>query len=113
VKQKNRRVSLEVGEDVTMGDIMLLSKRVVIGHARGLHLSVGFLKNWALEHWGSIVSNTPIISKLAKGWFMFLLSMKEEVDVLVKGSWEMAGVPIVLRKWTPIFDVGHARVEKN
>lgn len=74
VKQKNRRVSLVVGEAMTMGDISLLFEWVVVGHANGRHLIFEFLKKWAMEHWGSLVSNPPVISRLAKGWFMFLLS---------------------------------------
>ena len=37
-----------------------------MGHARGHNLSVGFLKNCAMENWGSIVSNPTVISRLAK-----------------------------------------------
>lgn len=68
-------------------------------------MSLGSLRKWASTNWGSKVSSLPEVTKLMKGWFMFLLSSKEDVDTLLTGMWEMAGVPIVLCHWSPIFDV--------
>lgn len=33
------------------------------------------------------------------------MASKDDADRMVSGIWEMAGVPIVLRKWSLIFDV--------
>lgn len=66
VKKKSSRVSLAIGESVTMGDISLYSGRAMVGHTCGCHLSVWFLRKWASNQCGSIVSNPPIISRLAK-----------------------------------------------
>ena len=67
-----------------MEDISLYSKRALVGHARGRHVSVGFLIKWVLTQWGSIVSTPCEISRLEKGWVLFILSSQEEVDLLVK-----------------------------
>lgn len=93
-----------MGDGVMMANVSIYSKRALVGHARVRHLSLGFLRKWEITNWGSMVSSPPEVSRLAKGWFIFLLYSKVEVDTLLEGMWEMAGVPIVLRKWSPIFD---------
>jgi hypothetical protein len=102
--QKKRVPSVAVGDRVTMDNVTTYSERALVGHARGRHFSLGFLRKWAITNWGSKVSLPPEVSKLIKGWFVFLLSSKEAADTLLVGMWEMVGLPIVLRKWTPIFD---------
>lgn len=65
-------------------------------------MCLGFLRKWENTNWGSKVSSMPKVSKLMKGWFIFLMSIKEEVDLMLIGMWEMVEVPIVLHKWSPI-----------
>lgn len=55
----------------------------------------------------------PEVTKLVKGWFMVLLPSKEEVETLLKHNWEMAGIPIILRRWTPIFDAAQIKTGKE
>ena len=53
------------------------------------------------------------VSKLMKGWFMFMLSSKDEAESLMSDTWEMAGVPIMLWCWCPIFDVAQSKTRKE
>ena len=81
-----------------MEDMYTYVDRDLVSHARGQHLSLGFLQNWAITNSRSKVSSSPEVKKLMKGWLAFLMSSKEEADMLRIGLWEMVRVPIVLHK---------------
>lgn len=106
--RKKRVSSLAIGDGVDLEDMSTYANRAQVGHARGRNLSQGFLKKWVITNWGSKVSSLPEVSKLMKGWFVFLMASKEDVDLMLTGMWEMVGVPIVLCKWSPIFDAARA-----
>ena len=101
--RKKRVSSLTIGGGVSIEDISSYVEWPLVEHARGQHLSLVFLKKWETTSRGSKVSSPPKVTKLMKGWFVFPMSSKEEVDMFLEGMWEMAGVPIVLRKRSPIF----------
>lgn len=111
--RKNRVLSLALGEGVALEDMSTYAERDLVGPAQGRNLCQGFLKKWVSSNWGSQVSVFPEVSKLMKGWFVFLMASREDADRLVSSRWEMAGVPIVLRKWSPIFDAARAKAEKE
>lgn len=93
---RKRVPSLAVGDGVMMENLSIYSKHALDGHARGKHLSLGFLIKWAITNWGSKVSSPPVVSRMTKGWFVFLLSSKVEANTVLAGMWEMARVPIML-----------------
>lgn len=111
--RKKRVYSLAIGDEASMEDISTYSYRYLPDHPRGRHLSLGFLWKWEITNWGSKVSSPLEVTKLMKGWFTFLISSKEEVDMLLTSLWEMVGVPIVLHKWSPIFYDAWEKVEKE
>ena len=53
------------------------------------------------------------VTKLTKGWFVFLISSKEEANILLTGLWEMVEVPIVLHKWPHIFYVAWEKAKRE
>ena len=111
--RKKGVLSLALGDDVALEDMSTYVERALVGHAQGRNLSLGFLKKWVNTNWGSQVSTLPEVSKLMKGWFVFLMASKEDADRMVLGRWEMVGVPIVLHKWSLIFDDARAKAEKE
>lgn len=111
--KKKRVSSLALHDGVAMEDMTTYADRALFGHARGLNLSLGFLRKWAITNYGSKVSSLLEATKLMKGWFVFLMSSKDEADMMLTDMWEMVGVPIVLHKWSPIFDVAWEKAEKD
>lgn len=113
VVRKKRVHSLALGVGVAVVDKPIYVDQALVGHARGRNLSKSFLRKWVEENWGSQLSTLLVVNNLMKGWFSFLMASKDDVDRMVLGRWEMAGVPIVLRKWSPIFDAAKERVGKE
>lgn len=111
--RKKRVLSLDLGDSVALEDMSTYAERALVGHARGRNLSLGFLQKWVNTNCGSQVSTLSEVSKLMKGWFVFLMASKEDVDQMVSGRWEMVGVPIVFCKWSLIFDVAQAKAKKE
>lgn len=56
-------------------------------------------------NWSGKVQTLPRVTKLMKGWFLFMMSSMDEA--------EMVGVPIVLRRWSPIFDASQTKMRKE
>lgn len=111
--RKKRVHSLALGAGVVVVDMPIYVDRALVGHARGRNLSRSFLRKWVEENWGSQLSTLLVVNKLMKGWFSFLMASKDDANRVVLGRWEMAGVPIVLRKWSLVFDVAKERAGKE
>lgn len=77
---KKRVLSLALGKGVAIEDMSTYVKRALVGHVRGRNLSLGFLKKWVTSNWGSQVSTLLEVSKLMKGWFVFLMASKEDAN---------------------------------
>jgi len=104
VSTRPRKGKLVLGLDVEMAEAEDFSKVAVVGHARGRRFSIGFLRRWVAGQWMSLVPCAPEIRVLTKGWFSFIFHSSAEVDAVLRRHWEMAGVPIILKRWTPFFD---------
>ena len=59
------------------------------------------------------MNQPPGIWVLTKGWFAFILQNKREVAAVTTHPWEMNGVPILLKSWTPFFDSKTEKVAKE
>jgi hypothetical protein len=70
-----------------------------------------FLRSWVDNTWGANITRPPSIRLLAKGWFAFLFSAREDVSWVLSKIWSMVGTPIVLKRWTPNFDAKRERVD--
>jgi hypothetical protein len=87
-----------------MDEVPSFVERDLVGHARGRNLNQSSLNKWVADSWGSVISPLPEVTKLVRGWFLVLLESKQEADTLLQKNWIMVGVPIILRRWTPLFD---------
>lgn len=106
-------LTLAIGDRVTMEEAPLFVDRALVGHARGRNLSIGFLRRWVESNWSNKLPSLARVSKRMKGWFMFMMLSKEKAESVLSSLWEMAGVPIVLWWWSPIFDVALTKSGKK
>lgn len=111
VTSRPRKDKLVLGIDVEMVEVEDLSKVAVVGHARGKHFSIGFLRRWVATQWKVLVPISLEIRVLTKGWFSFIFHSSTEVEVVLRRHWEMNGVPIILKRWTLFFDSKTEKVE--
>jgi len=83
----------------------------MVGQARGKWLGTYLLRSWMEKSWGSNLSAPPKIRLLAKGWFAFVFTASSDVSWVLSKTWSMVDTPIVLKHWTPSFDVKRERVD--
>jgi len=74
-------------------------------------LGTTFLHSWVDKSWGTKLSSFPSIWLLAMGWFSFVFKASSDLDWVLSKNWTIAGTPIVLKCWTPIFDAIRERVD--
>ena len=48
---------------------------------------------------------------LTKGWFGFRFNCASDVEKILVKHWSYGAVPILLKKWTPLFDADSERLE--
>lgn len=96
-----------------MDEVPSFAERALVGHARGRNLNQSSLNKWVADTWGYVISPLPMVTKLVRGWFLVLLESKQEADTLLQKNWTMAGVPIILRRWTPLFDASQMKLGKE
>jgi hypothetical protein len=85
----------------------------VVDRVRGKKLGMAFLKEWVISNWIRDISKMPLIRLLERGWFAFIFSSREDVNWVLLKVWSMAGMPIVLKRWTPTFDAKKERVDEE
>lgn len=83
-KQKSVRLiklmRLAIGDGVSMAEAPTFAENALMGHAQGRNLSVGFLKRWLELNWSRKVQTLPQVTKLMKGWFLFMMASKDEAE---------------------------------
>jgi len=113
VKHRHRQDQLVLGLDVSMGEAVDLSRLAVVGRARGKAFSPRFLRKWAAKHWAGLVEQPPGVRVLTKGWCAFTFLQEKEVEAVIGRPWEICGVPVLFKRWTPFFDSKLERVDKE
>ena len=53
----------------------------------------------------------PKTNSISKGWFKFKLNSAEDVEKILKQHWSYGTVPIMLKKWTPLFDADNEKLD--
>jgi len=103
--------NLVFGEEVEMEQVVFFSEHMVVARARGCRFELNYLHRWVKTHWGGNLTAKPIIHILSRGWMAFTIGTKEEVDWVLSNQWEMAKIPVGMKKWTPMFDAQREVVE--
>lgn len=48
---------------------------------------------------------------LAKGWFSVHFEIKEAAEWVLKRNWSLGNIPVLFKKWSPMFDAAHEKVD--
>ena len=51
------------------------------------------------------------MDSIRKGWFGFTFNYASDVEKILMKKWRHGFVPILLKKWTPLFDVDSERLD--
>ena len=60
---------------------------------------------------GQLTSVTEV-SGLPKGWYSFTFSNKQEANQILSQNWFYGTIPIMFKKWTPLFDSDSERMNR-
>jgi hypothetical protein len=86
--------------------------KVLVGRGIGRYFSQETLKEWVSKTWGERLEVAPKVQTLAKGWFMLKFMKKEEVEWVLKSPWHLDSAPILLKKWSLLFDASREREDE-
>ena len=65
---------------------------------------------WVRKNWSSALNYELEMDALTKGWFGFRFNYRSDVEKILVKKWRHRVVPILLKKWTLLFDVDSERL---
>jgi len=77
LKVVDRDINLSLGEDLSMGEVADIAKKVLVGGVRGQNYTVERLHLSTLEIWGTLLKEMPTIRVLTGGWFTLRFHREE------------------------------------
>lgn len=98
-----------LGMDVSIEESLGVAECTLVGRARGKKFSSGFLQAWGEQHFESDRTIGFEASCLAKGWFMFRFENREAAEWVLERNWIIENIPVLLKKWNPLFDAIHEK----
>jgi len=103
-KSREQDIFLRLEEDIQWGDIMEFADRVLVGRIRGRNYSAARLKTWATEVWGQHLVDIPVVQTFVRGWFALRFARADHTNWVLSSFWHFEHAPVLLKRWTPIFD---------
>jgi len=78
IRERDRR--LIFGEGITMAQVALTERIVLVGRVRGWNYTPMCLWKWMVENWGKLLIQLPGILSLSRGWFALFFSHPDQVE---------------------------------
>ena len=78
--------------------------RVLVGRIRGRSYTTDRLKSWAAEIWGQHLANIPFVQTFVRGWFALRFARADHTSWVLSSFWHFEKAPVLLKRWTPLFD---------
>lgn len=98
-----RDLNLICGDQCTMEEAKFKGLALV-GKIRGKNSTLGKMKEWARINWKGILGEGFSIYQLAKGWFVFQFTCREDADLIHSRVWTYGKTFFKPQKWTSLFD---------
>jgi len=103
-KSKADDIFLRLEEDIQWGETMDFADRVLVGCIRGRNYSAACLKTWATEVWGQHLVDIPFVQTFVRGWFALRFACVDHTNWVLSSYWHFEHAPVLLKRWTPLFD---------
>ena len=87
-----------------MGDVLDMAERVLVGHIQGRKYNTERIWLWNMEIWGQFIDALPFVISIPKGWFTLSFSRLEHLQWVVARYWRIEQAPVLLKRWSPLFD---------
>jgi len=118
-KRRNRWIKTKpvpnyaVGEDVELGSVLQMCKLTLVGRVLGHNYSRRTVVDWVEEKWKPLIGSVPVVEILNRGWFAFNFKGEEELKRILNSNWHLNRVPVLMKRWHPLFDASRERVEES
>lgn len=96
--------NLVLGIEVSIEETLDVADCTIVGRAMGKKFSPDVLQAWGEQRF---VNENPLRFEaqcLAKGWFMFRFEEKEAADWVLARNWFIGNIPVLMKRWSPLFD---------
>lgn len=118
-KRKNERPigsqkiegNLVLGMDVMIEESLEVAECTLVDRARGKKFTSCFIQAWGEQNFLSNQIKGFEDSNLANGWFMFRFENKEAAGWVLERNWAIGNIPVLLKKWNPLFDAIHEKTD--
>lgn len=110
VKATSREITIRLDEASTLDNIMDMANTVLVGHVRGRAYSAKQLSLWVKEVWGGVLSDLPEVHALPRGWFSLKFSNEAHTNLVLARYWHIEMAPVLLKRWSPLFDLEHEQI---
>lgn len=87
-----------------MGEVVTMASKVLVGRVRGHAYSAERLNLWVNEIWGNIFKDLPKVQTLPCGWFVPHFLQEEYTNWALTRYQHIEMAPIMLKRWSPLFD---------
>lgn len=104
IKAGSKKISLTFGHDLQMGDALHMANRVLVGQVQGRTYTATRLRQWILEIWGQVLEVLPGVVTLSRGWFALHFQRPEYIPWVLSKLWHIELAPVLLKRWSPVFD---------
>lgn len=98
------RKNLVLGMEVSIEETLEVADCTIVGRARGKKFTPADLQSWGEERFNN---GSPLrfeARSLVKGWFMLRFEEKAAADWVLGKNWFIGKIPVLLKRWTPLFD---------
>lgn len=89
---------------------MALARTMLVGHVRGRSYTVDRLMRWVKEIWGVLLTQVPEVEVLPRGWFSLQFANEEHTNAVLERYWHIETAPVLLKRWSPLFDPEHEKI---
>lgn len=113
LRPKYLEVFQRLREDFKWSDAMDTAERVLVGRVRGCHYSAARLKQWETEVWSEHLAKPLVVQTFVKGWFALYFARAEHTNWVLSAIWHIEQAPVLLRRWTSLFDPEREQLRAN
>lgn len=104
IRVTTKDITIAFGDSTDFGETMAMARTVLFGHVRGRTFSVGRLAQWVKEIWGALLIDLPEVHVLPRGWFSLHFANEGHSDLVLAKYWHIEMAPVLLKRWSPLFD---------
>jgi len=104
VKATSKDISICFGDTSAIEEAAIMVSTILVGHVRGRVYSVTRLTQWVKEIWGGVLKELPEVQALPRGWFALHFAKENYTDLVLARYWHIEMAPVLLKRWSPLFD---------